>query len=381
MKTPDIHSLGERLIDRYQDGGLSRRGLLRGIAALAGYYTLLGLPSVKAAENMTIRYDAYGGVGQKFFSDHVASVVAKKLSAQLNQGSFGSPEEFLAQVQTAKPGDYQFFECAPALSYLRFTSLGLGAQIDESKIPRLKTVLPQALAEYRKITPSGISAVPFYLSVVSIAYNTTKIQQKDAEAAGANLLIRPDLKQRIAGEDNYRTRIWYAALQTGQDPNNISDMAAIWAKIQESKRLALKYWSTAAEQTSLLSSGSVWTSDAWGVRVYSLRKIGAPIASFRPKGLYQGVGGVMALKGAPLSAYYELMDLALHPEVQQAAAIQMGSLPALRSDALTDPKSLEQVPGFDPTGKYEGIVSMDAFYWQKHSEDWQREYRRVVARA
>ncbi|MGE4239212.1 ABC transporter substrate-binding protein [Ramlibacter sp.] len=382
MRTLDIHALGERLLKQHRDGDISRRRLMQGVGGLLGYYATLCAPSIaRAQEAVTLRYDAYGGVGQKYFSDNVLTPVAAKIKATVNQGSFGSPEEFLAKVQTAKPGDYNFFECAPTLSYLRFTKLGLGAELDEAKIPRLKDVLPQAIADYKKVHPGGLSAVPYYLSVVTIAYNTTHISKEDAEKAGANLLIRPDLKQRIAGEDNYRTRMWYAALQTGQNPNNITDLEPIWAKIRESKNLVLKYWTTAAEQMSLLAGGSVWASDAWGVRVFNLRKNGAPIGSFRPRGLYQGVGGIFALKGSPLNAYYEIADMMLRPEVQQSAAIELGFLPAVQSTRLQVTPQLAAVPGFDPTGKYDGIVNMDSEYWANNADRWSREYRRVLSRA
>jgi spermidine/putrescine transport system substrate-binding protein len=41
------------------------------------------------------------------------------------------------------------------------------------------------------------------------------------------------------------TRVWYGALQTGQNPTTVKDIDAVWAKVRESRDLAKKYWAPA----------------------------------------------------------------------------------------------------------------------------------------
>jgi spermidine/putrescine transport system substrate-binding protein len=62
---------------------------------------------------------------------------------------------------------------------------------------------------------------------------------------GARILIDPEYEGRIGGWGEWRTRIWYGALQTGQDPNNIEDMEAVWDAIRQHRDLVLKYWARA----------------------------------------------------------------------------------------------------------------------------------------
>ncbi|MDJ0932669.1 hypothetical protein [Breoghania sp.] len=58
---------------------------------------------------------------------------------------------------------------------------------------------------------------------------------------GAKILIDEALKGKIGGWSDWRTHIWYASLQTGQDPNGAEDMDAIWDAIRAHRDLALKY--------------------------------------------------------------------------------------------------------------------------------------------
>ena len=107
---------------------------------------------------------------------------------------------------------------------------------------------------FRKITPK-LSAVPYDYGTTGIAYNTKVISPEEAKEKGANLLADKKYAGKIGGYADMTTRVWYAALQTGQDPNNIKDMDAVWAKVRETRDLAKKFWSSGAELMDLLAEG------------------------------------------------------------------------------------------------------------------------------
>src|SRR3546814_13541026 len=86
---------------------------------------------------------------------------------------------------------------------------------------------------FRKVTPEGLSAAPYDYGTTGIAYNTKYISKEEAEELGANLLIKPELKGKIGALDQMSTRVWYGALQTGQDQNNTQDTDAFWEKARE----------------------------------------------------------------------------------------------------------------------------------------------------
>ncbi len=47
------------------------------------------------------------------------------------------------------------------------------------------------------------------------------------------------------------TNMWYAALHTGQDPNNIKDEKAVFAAWKEQRGMIKKYWASGSELMSL----------------------------------------------------------------------------------------------------------------------------------
>jgi spermidine/putrescine transport system substrate-binding protein len=61
--------------------------------------------------------------------------------------------------------------------------------------------------------------------------------------------------------------MWYAALHTGQSPNNMTDLKAIWAALREQRDLMKKYWASGAELMSLLANEEIYATVAWSGRV------------------------------------------------------------------------------------------------------------------
>ena len=168
------------------------------------------------------------------------------------------------------------------------TSLGNGppdGELDESKIPSLRNCAPATVNLYRKLSPTGkLSGVPYVSGVSVWAYNTKRVDGASVERAGVNALIDPKFKGKIAGDMNWANRIWFAALQAGQNPNDIKDMNAVWDKVRQSKDVVLKYYSSGAEQMSLLANEEVWLGDVSSGRVAVLQRQGHPLKTVVPPG-------------------------------------------------------------------------------------------------
>ena len=98
---------------------------------------------------------------------------------------------------------------------------GYNSEINEANIPNMANVLTAMIEPFRKITPK-LSAVPYDYGTTGIAYNTKVISPEEAKEKGANLLADKKYAGKIGGYADMTTRVWYAALQTGQDPNNIT---------------------------------------------------------------------------------------------------------------------------------------------------------------
>ncbi|MBM3573175.1 MAG: extracellular solute-binding protein, partial [Alphaproteobacteria bacterium] len=202
----------------------------------------------------------------------------------------------------------------------------------------------------------------------------------DVQQKGVKILLDPKYKGKIAGEDYWLRRMLHASLQAGQDPNNIKDIKAVWDKVRESKRAVFKYWKSGAELMSLLASGEALITDAWGVRVYNLRKQGHPIEPFVPQGAIITIGCFMPLKGSPMDPFYQMVDFLLEPDVQIAMAIEGGQPPLVDPKRFKVPDEVLAIPAYDPTGTLAKYTPIDAYYWNKHEAEWQNEYTRVLAR-
>ena len=380
----EVHAQYERLREKFGNGDLNRRSFLGQVARMAIGAGVVGSGMASltrlAYAAKSIRYDAYGGVSQAAFNRHVLQPFAAKTGTAVNQGSYGVPQELIAKIQADGIDAYNLCNVSDQSTVLRFIRLGYGTELDESKIPRLKDVIPRALDTYRRLGGGKLPAIPFGLSGGWIGYNRDKIDRAEVESKSFNVLLDPKFKGAITGHDGWVTRIWYAAKQSGQDPNAIKDMAAVWDKIRESKRMVLKYWRSSAEQMMLFSSGSAIVGDSWFVPSFNLMKQGTPLATFPKTGSYVDFGSLMVLKSTPLDALYEVADILLRPEVMIAIALEVGNVPLLDPNKHPMPDGVKNLPGFDPTGTLDGYQSLDPFYWTENSDAWQREYIRVMAR-
>ena len=374
----------ERLLERFGNGDLDRRTFLGRIGRMALGAGLVGSamgPLARlAAAAQSIRYDAYGGVSQGAFSKFVLQPFAAKTGTTVNQGSYGVPQELIAKIQADGIQNYNLCNCSDQSTVLRMIRLGYGVELDESKIPRLENVIPRALEMYRRLGGGKLPAIPFGLSGGWIGFDPKKVERTEVESKGFKILVDPKYKGAITGQDLWIQRIWYAAIQSDQNPNDIKNVDAVWDKIRESKTLVVKYWRSSAEQMMLFTSGSAVVGDAWFVPSYNLMKRGVSFTTHPQKGAYVDFGSLMVLKSAPLDLVYQIADILLRPEVMIAIAEEVGNVPLLDPNKHPVPEGVKKLPGFDPTGTLDGYQAFDPFYWTAHADAWQKEYLRVMAR-
>src|SRR3954447_9278205 len=245
----------ERLNERYANGDLSRREFLTLTAAAAAAAGLsmpwMGRALAAATE---VRFDGWGGVVQEAIDKLAFQPYTAKSGVKVVQGTFGDENEIITKIKTAKEGDYQIVHSSGVNYYIKYVQGGYNSEINEANIPNMANVLQAMIEPFRKITPK-LSAVPYDYGTTGIAYNTTVISPDEAKEKGAALLADKKYAGKVGGYSDMTTRVWYAALATGQDPNNLKDMDTIWAKVRETRDLAKKFWSSGAELMDLLSKG------------------------------------------------------------------------------------------------------------------------------
>jgi len=372
----------ERLLERFGNGDMERRDFmtLLGCAGMSlgvggAVMTRFARPAHAAVEQL--RFDGWGGIVSEALRKGAFTPYEEKTGITVVDGTFGSEEEHFNNVKASPEGTYNLHLSSGVTIYKTMTDAGYGTVINEDNIPNLSLVMPVLLDPFRKITPEGLSAVPFDYGNSGIAYNVNHISKEEAEEAGANLLLRKDLKGKLGGSDSWQTRAWYGALQTNQDPNKITDIEACWNKAREHRDLILKYFDSGAELMDLLAKEEYLACDAWSGRVAGVQKQGHPIGYLEPTGTYSWMETLFVAKGSPMPECEELLNFMLEPEVSIAVAIGQNYPSSLDPSKVEMPAEVHALPAFDPTGKLENLVFADAEFWASNRSEWQKQWNRI----
>lgn len=323
-----------------------------------------------------VRFDGWGGVVQEAIDKFAFQPYTAKSGVKVVQGTFGDENEIITKIKTSQPGDFQVIHSSGVNYYIKYVNGGYNSELNEANIPNMANVLEAMIAPFRKITPK-ISAVPYDYGTTGIAYNTKVISPEEAKEKGANLLADKKYAGKIGGYADMTTRVWYAALQTGQDPNAIKDMDAVWAKVRETRDLAKKFWSSGAELMDLLSKEEIVVTDAWSGRVAALQQQGQPIGYLDPAGSYAWMEDMLVLKGSPMAEAEELINFMLDPATSIAVAEGQNYPPSLDPTKVKLTEKIEALPAFDPTGTMKSLTFADPIYWADNEDAWTKQWDRV----
>ncbi len=373
----------QELLDRYRSGDIDRRTFLTLLGAASLGVGLTGGPlkglqrQALAAKPDSVRFDGWGGVVSEAFRKYAFDPYTEKTGIDVIDGTFASGDEYLNRVKAGQPGEFNIFHASGVFDYARYVNLGYDVVLNEDNIPNLKYVMPALVKPFRAVTNGKLSAAPYDYGTTGLAYNTEQISKEEMEKKGARILIDPKYKGKIGGWGDWRTRIWYGALQTDQDPNDIKDMDVVWDAIRQHRDLVLKYWGSGAELMSLLAEEEIYVTEGWSGRIAALQEQGHPIGYHDPKNGYAWQECLMVLKGSPLEACEELLNFMLEPEVAIAVAEGQNYPPALDPTKVDLGDKIPTLPAFDPTGKLENLTFADPGYWNGHEGEWSKKFGRV----
>jgi spermidine/putrescine transport system substrate-binding protein len=368
-----------RLRQRYLEGGLERRQFL-GLIGAAGAAYGLQIPfagRVLAQDVQEIRFDGWGGVVSEAFRANAFNRYEEATGIRVVDGTFTGGDEYLAQVRASPPGTYNIAHLSGVFDYARYHNFGLTTALNEDNIPNLSLVMPALMDAFRTITPDALSAVPYNYGTTGLAYNRAHISDEEMQEKGARILIDPAYEGRIGGWTDWRTRIWYGALQTDQHPNDIQDMDAVWDAIRQHRDLALKYWASGAELMSLLAEEEIYVTEGWSGRIYALQEQGHDIGYYDPPNGFGWQECLFVIAGSPLPECEELLNFMLEPETSIAVAEGQNYPPALDPTKVDLGAKIPTLPAFDPTGTLEGLVFANPAYWNGNEAEWSETFSRV----
>jgi len=384
----DLNKQLDSMYERYLNGGVTRRDFMKYLGLAGAAAGLVGGPfgllTRKAWAAKSIRFDGWGGSTSEAFRKYAFDPYTKATGIKVIDGEFGDMDTYLTRVKASFPpgGEFNLAHLSGVFDYARYVGLGYDTVIDESKISNLKNVMASMIEPYRAITKGKLSAVPYDLGQTGIAYNTKYITKDKAEKLGASLLWDKEaLKGKLGSWGDWRTNIWYAALHTGQHPNDIKDMKAVWDALREQREMVKKYWGSGAELMSLLANEEIYATVAWSGRVALLQDQGHPIGFLAPKNCYSWQECIFVIKDTDLDAAHKLLDFMLAPEAAIAVAEGQAYPPSLDPTKVPMTDKVKKLPAFDPTGKLEGYLFADPTYWNGHQLEWAEKWDRVKAGA
>jgi len=372
----------QKLLERYRDNAIGRRTFLGligcgGLAAGLSSATLAGWVRDATAQVKQIRFDGWGGVVSEAFRNYAFNPYQAQTGIEVVDATFGGEEEVFTQVKASRPGEYNLVHSSGVSWYKRWIDAGYGVELNLDNIPNMKLVMQALMDPFWKITPNGLSAAPYDYGTTGIAYNTKHVSKEEAESLGANLLLKKEFKAKVGGWNDWQTRVWYGALQTGQDPNDIQDIDAVWDKCREHRDLILKYWGSGAELMDLLAKEEIWVTEAWSGRVAALQQQGHPIGFFDPPNGLAWMEDILVLKGSPLRECEELLNYMLEPEVSIAVAEGQNYPSSLDPSKVEMTDKIKTLPAFDSTGTLAHLTFGDPEFWTKHEAEWKRTWDRI----
>ena len=368
----------ERLLDRYRNGDMSRRSFL-GLIGAAGLAYGVSTPFSKMAQAAAteVRFDGWGGVVSEAFRKYAFDPYTAKTNVKVVDGTFGGGDEYLSRVKASQPGEFNIAHLSGVFDYARYDGLGLSSELNEDNIPNLKYVIPKLIDVFRNVSGGTLSCVPYDYGTTGLAYNRKYISDEEMKEKGARILLDEKYKGKIGGWSDWRTRIWYASLQTGQDPNNATDMDAVWEAVRTHRDLALKYWGSGAELMSLLAEEEIYVTEGWSGRIYALQEQGHDIGYMDPPNGFGWQECLYVIKGSPMAECEELLNFMLAPETSIAVAEGQSYPPALDPKKVDLGEKIAALPAFDPTGTLSNLTFADPEYWNGHEQEWSKEFGRV----
>ncbi len=372
--------------EAYKNGKISRRDFIKFVGIAGASLGIIGGPfgliGRAFSETKSISCYSWGGTTSEALKKFAFDPFTKATGIKVINAAFTGMDAFLTQVKASYPpgGEFNIAHLSAVYDYARYTNLGFGVVLDESKIPNLKNVMPKMTDTLRAITKGTLSAVPYDLGQTGIAYNSEKISKEKAEKLGVALLFDKSLKGKLGSwGGDFRTNMWYAALHTGQSPNHITDVNAVWNALKEQRKLIKKYWASGSELMSLLANGDIYATVAWSGRVAALQKQGHPIGYLAPKGTYSWMEYMFVLKGTDLQIAEKLLNFMLEPKAAIAVAEGQNYPPSLDPTKIKMPDAIKKLPAFDPTGTLNGYLFADPSYWNSHQIDWAEKWDRIIA--
>lgn len=143
----DLEKRLDEVHNAYTEGQISRRDFVKftgmAAAALGIAGSPLGLATNAFAGKKSITLHSWGGSTSEALRKFAFDPFTKASGIKVIDAAFTGMDAFLTQVKASYPpgGEFNVAHLSAVYDYARYTDLGFGVVLDESKIPNLKNVM------------------------------------------------------------------------------------------------------------------------------------------------------------------------------------------------------------------------------------------------
>ena len=350
----------------------TRRQFLKATGAVA--LGVVAAPTiVRAKPSGTIYVESWGGTYAEAVKDYILEPFKKETGVDYKHSFFGNNSEQLAKLKTGKSRvDMTFMSDSFILRSAQAKAL---QPINLGNVPNYGKLFDKFQNPLFDPGPD-IYCVSYFYGDTAIAYNEEHVKPIPDSW---EVLWDTKYKGRVVAYGSGSGPVQLGALVTGQDINNITDLAIIEKRMMELKPNLLKWWSGGAENTELFATGEAWVGNFWRGRVNNLRKEGHPIRYVQPK---EGTAGWVDTMAIPTAAENKdaaeaLINFAIEPEIQKEFVLNGISYAPTNTGISLDADQEEFL------GASQKILSRitftDPVYNLKHIDEWTELGNRIKA--
>lgn len=352
---------------------LTRRKVLT--AGAASLVSPLVCPSiVRAAPSGTVYVESWGGSYADAVKAYLLEPFKKATGIDYKHTFFSNNSEQLAKLKTGKSRvDMTFLSNDYVTRGARDKAL---QSINLSRVPNYKDLYKNFQYPIFDPDKSATYCCSFFYSDTAIAYNEKNFPKPPDSWEE---LWSTKHKGRVIVDGSSSGIVSIAAILTGQNVNDITDLDIIEKKLMQLKPNLLKWWTSGAEATELFATGEAVIGGFWRGRVNNLRKEGHPIGYVQPKEGTVGWVDTMAIPSTAenVEAALALINFALEAEIQKKFVLEGITYAPTNSKVSLNPEQKKFL------GATEEILSrttfIDPLYSIKNIGNWTELLNRVKA--
>ena len=327
------------ITDRLASGPVSRRSLLRSLAAVGVGVTIMpAIPRRATAAGKQANLFTWSG----YEIPELHGAYKEKHGSYPDFSIFADEDEAFQKMRAGFTPDVMH-PCTYNVG--RWRDADLLQPIDTSRLSNWGDVI-SSLKTLEGTQEDGKQwFIPFDWGNTSILYRTDLV---DLEEESWGLMWDERYKGRLATFGSIDETVPYAAIYAGIDPYNMSpaEMETVRKLLQKQRPLIRFYASDNTSIEQALASGEIVAGSTWNGSVATLKAQGLPVAFLNPKeGIMTWVCGLVIHKDAPnLDKAHDLIDSMLSVEagIEMLNVIGYGHANARAFEKVSD-ETLEAV--------------------------------------